>query len=1156
MSHQSKEFSISSWAVDNRVTVYIVTFLIVVTGLIAYVTMPREDFPEIIENKVYISSVFPGNSAEDVEKLITKPLEKEIKNISGVDKVTSSSFQDYGMIVVEFSDKVTIEEAKQKIKDKVDNVKADTDWPNLDNGSKVEPNVFELNISEEVPILNINLQGNYTTQQLKAYGEKLQDDIEEIAEVKKVDILGVDDKEVEIAVDIFKMSGAQVSFDDIQNAVKYENMTLSGGNLISQGSRNNIRIVGEIKDPKELENVIVKSYGGTVYLKDIAKVSFKEKEKTTYAREKGTEVVMLNVKKRSGQNMISAIEQVKEKIKLAQENYLPKNLSLKLTNDQSSRVEHQVDELSNHIIFGIILVMIVLMFTMGLRNSLFVGAAIPLSMLMAFTILSAFGLTLNTMVLFGLVMGLGMLVDDGIVVVDNVFANMKKGLPRIQASKIGIGEIAWPVISSTATTLMAFLPFALWPGTMGKFMIYFPMTLSVTLGASLFVAMVVNAAMTGGSMDIEDRNISKKSLKFYTILLAAIALLFAVPGHLTNSTFLKAVGHMAIIALGMLWLYHYKLYQWTQDFQHSFFPRMEDKYKTFLAKILTGRNAWLALAGIIGMLVLSFVLLGIFPRKVLFFPDNIPNQTIAYIEYPQGTSIEKTNKATLYVEKQIIDIMKKYIDPSTKENYLAESIVSQVGIGAGNPNVDAGSSSETPFKGKVTVNFSEFKFRRGINTSDILEEIRQRVKGIPGATVTVEKDSNGPPAGYPISIQLTGTDYDDMLKQADKMIAFIDSKNIPGIEKLNVDINKESPELEVKVDRVNAGSVGVSTGQLGFNLRRSVYGQEISTYKEGDDDYNIVMRMQEDQRKNEDILFNQSLTFRNQNNGQMMQVPISAVSQTEKSNTYNMIKRKNHKRIMTIYSNVLTGYNGDEITKQIAADLKGYELPKTITYSFSGVQEEQGKNQSFLMYALFLAMAGITLIIVLQFNSISKTIVILFTVILSFSGVFYGYVIANMDFVILMTMMGIISLAGIVVKNGIVLMDFFVLLLDHKVAVKQLESHDDLTLEEIKEVIIESGKSRLRPVLLTALTAVLGLIPLAIGLNFDFFSLVTDLNPHIFMGGDNVIFWGPLAWTIIFGLTYATVLTLVMVPVMFYLVKRTKYALRDRRMRRAALNNE
>ena len=1147
MSHQKKEFAISSWAVDNRVTVYILALLIVVTGVIAYTTMPREDFPEIIENKIYISSVFPGNSAEDVEKLIVKPLEKEIKNISGVEKISSSSFQDYGMIVVEFADKVTIEEAKSKVKDKVDVVKADTDWPNLDNGSKVEPNVFELNISEEVPILNINLQGNYTTQQLKKFGELLQDDIEEIPEVKKVDILGVDDKEVEIAVDIFKMTAAQVSFDDIQNAVKYENMTLSGGNLISQGSRNNIRIVGEIKDPKELENVIVKSYGGTVYLKDIAKVSFKEKEKTTYAREKGTEVVMLNVKKRSSQNMISAIEQVKAKVEKAQESYLPKDLKLEYSNDQSSRVEHQVDELSNHIIFGIVLVMIVLMFTMGLRNSLFVGAAIPLSMLMAFTILSAFGLTLNTMVLFGLVMGLGMLVDDGIVVVDNVFANMKKGMNRIQASKIGIGEIAWPVISSTATTLMAFLPFALWPGTMGKFMKYFPITLTITLSASLFVAMVVNAAMTGGSMDTEDRNVSKKSAKFYSVIFMILAVVFVLLGNIYNSNFAKAIGHLSIISLVLMWLYKIKLYQWTQDFQHGFFPKMENKYKNFLAKILTGKRAWLALVTIIGMLIFSFVLLGIFPRKILFFPDNIPNQVITYIEYPQGTDIKKTNDATLFVEKQVIQILSEYVEKGTDKNFLAESIVSQVGVGAGNPNLDAGSASETPYKGKVTVNFSEFKFRKDVDTADILEKIRSKVKAIAGATVTVEKDANGPPAGYPISIQLTGIDYEEMLKEANKMIAFVNSKNISGIERLSIDVNKESPELEVKVDRVNAGSLGISTGQLGFNLRRSVYGQEISTFKEGDNDYNITMRMQDDQRKNESVLFNQSLTFRNQNNGQMMQVPISAVSKTEKTTTYNQIKRKNQKRVMTVYSNVLTGFNGDEITKQIEAELKNYNLPKTVTYSFSGVQEEQGKNQSFLLYALFLALAGITIIIVLQFNSVSKTMVILFTVILSFSGVFYGYVIANMDFVILMTMMGIISLAGIVVKNGIVLMDFFVLLMDEKVANNNLESHDDLTLEEIKEVIIQSGKSRLRPVLLTALTAILGLIPLAIGLNFDFFSLIVNLNPHLYIGGDNVMFWGPLAWTIIFGLSYATILTLVMVPVMFYLVKRTKYWLRDRR---------
>lgn len=1146
MDHKEKNFGISSWAVDNRVSVYIFTFIIVVTGIYAYVTMPREDFPEIIENKIYISSIFPGNSAEDVEKLVVKPLEDQFKNISGVTKVTSSSFQDYGMIIAEFDEKIKNDAAKQKIKDQVDIAKADSNWPSLDNGTQVEPNVFDLNISEEVPILNINLKGNYTTQDLKTFGKKLQDDIEDISEIKKVDILGVDDKEIEIALDIFKMTAAQVSFDDVQNAVRYENMTISGGNLISEGTRNNIRIIGEMKNPDQLNNVIVKSFGGTVYLKDISTIKFKEKEKTTYAREKLEDVVMLNVKKRSGQNMISAIEQVKEVVKNAQETYLPKDLNITLTNDQSSRVEHQVDELSNHIIFGIILVMLVLMFTMGLRNSLFVGAAIPLSMLMAFGILSAFGYTLNTMVLFALVMGLGMLVDDGIVVVDNVFANMKKGHGRIEASKIGIGEIAWPVISSTATTLAAFFPLGLWPGTMGKFMIYFPLTLSVVLGASLFVAMIINASMTGGFMNTYDNNISNKSLKQFTIGFLIAGVLFLIPGYLKDMTLLRAIGHLLILAVGLMWLYYWKLYQWTQDFQHSFFPKLEKKYQAFLNKVLTGKRPYFALVGIIGLLFLSFILVGAFPRKVLFFPENIPNQVIAYIEYPEGTDIEVTNKTTKFVEKEVVDIIKKYNDSKTNEDFLVESIVAQVGQGAINPNVDAGNQSETPNKGKVTVSFKEFKFRKGINTADVMEEIRSKVSEVPGATITVEKDAAGPPSGYPISLQLTGTDYDEMLLEADRIIKFIETKNIPGIEKLNVDINKESPELQVTVDKVNAGSLGITTAQIGNTLRRSVYGQEISTYKEGDDDFDITMRLQEDQRKNENILFNQSLTFRNQNNGQIVQVPISAVAQTNSNKTFNQIKRVNFKRVMTVYSNVLTGYNANEITQNIKSELAEYKMPSDIRYGFSGEQEEQQKNQDFLMKALLLALLGITTIIVLMFNSISKTAIIMFTVLLSFSGVFYGYVFARMDFVILMTMMGIISLAGVVVKNGIVLMDFFVLLLDKRIEEKGLKTHDDLSLEDIKQVIIESGKSRLRPVLLTALTAILGLIPLAIGLNFDFFSLITNLEPNFFMGGDNVVFWGPLAWTIIFGLSYATVLTLVMVPVMFYIVKKTKFWLRDR----------
>jgi multidrug efflux pump len=1151
MSHQNKEFSLSSWAIKNRVTVYIITFIIVLSGTWSYITMPREDFPEIIENKIFITSIFPGNSAEDVEKLVTEPLEDRLKNISGIEKVTSTSFQDFSMITAEFSDDFTASEFKIKIKDEIELETSEANWPELSNGTKVEPKVFELNISEEVPILNINLKGKYTSQQLKKYAEHLEDKIEDINEVKKAEILGVGDKEVEIAVDVFKMSAAGVGFDNIKQAIQMENLTLSGGNLVSQGNRTNIRIVGEIQNPSELENVIVKSFGGSVYLRDIATISFKEKERDTYAREKGQEVVMLNVMKRSGENMISAIDQIKVVVEEAKKNHIPEDVSIELTGDSSQRVEHAVDELSNHIIFGIVLVMLVLMFTMGLRNSLFVGSAIPLSMMMAFAILSGFGNTLNTMVLFALVMGLGMLVDDGIVVVDNVFANMQKGLNRIDASKIGIGEIAWPVISSTATTLAAFFPLGLWPGTMGKFMIYFPLTLSVVLGASLFVAMIINASMTAGFMDLKDKNFTKKQLKSYTIIFILIGLLLAVPGYVIDNKLLRAFGHIALISLGLIWMYYLWIFKATQKFQHSFFPAFEVKYSRWLHKLLIGKRPVFALIGIFVLLILSFVLFGAFPRQVLFFPDNIPNQNIVYVEFPQGTDIHKTNQATRQVEQQVSEVLEKYT--KGRKDFLVESIVTQVGKGAGNPNVDAGNASEMPFKGKVVVNFKEFNLREGVDTQQILDELRIKIRPIVGAKVTIEKEQNGPPSGYPISIEISGEDYDLMLKEGEKIINFLNSKNIAGIERLQIDVNKESPELKINVDKIAAGSMSTSTGMVGFTLRRSIYGEEISNYKEGDKDYDVVMRMQKDQRENESVLMNQLMTFRNQNNGQLMQIPISTVATTEQTKTFNQIKRKNYKRVMTIYSNVLNGYNATEITQQLDDVLQSYRLADGVSYTFSGEQEEQKKQMSFLIFALLLALAGVTTIIVLQFNSISKTVIIMATVVLSFSGVFYGLVIFNLEFVILMTMMGIISLAGVVVKNGIVLMDFFVLLLDKKQEEYKVESHDDLPIDEIREVIIESGKSRLRPVLLTAFTAVLGLIPLAFGINFNFFTLFTDLNPHIYLGGDNVMFWKPLALTIIFGLTYATILTLVMVPVMFYLVSIWKHNRRKRKLEKLKL---
>lgn len=1149
--HTQKEFGLSSWAVENRVTVYIITFVIVLLGSIAYITMPREDFPEIIENKVFITSVYPGNAAEDVEKLITKPLEKKIKNISGVVKITSSSFQDFSLIIAEFNDKYTVDLAKQKTKDEVDLVKADMDWPKLDNGGIVEPTIFSINIAEEVPILNINLKGDYPSQVLKDYAKQIQDEVEDIEEVKKADILGVGDKEVEIGLDLYKMAGAAVSFDDVQRAIQGENRTISGGNVENGGKKSNIRVIGEFKSPDELNNIVVKSFGGSVLLRDIADIQFKEKERTTYARESGKEVVMVSVKKRSGTNMIHTIEKVKDKIAELKKAEIPADITIEYTGDQSSRVEHSVDELSNHIIFGIVLVMGVLMFTMGLRNSLFVGSAIPLSMLMAFAFLDGYGATLNTMVLFGLVMGLGMLVDDGIVVVDNVYANLQKGMDRITASKIGIGEIAWPVISSTATTLAAFFPLGLWPGTMGKFMIYFPATLSVVLGASLFVAMIINAAMTGGFMTLKDENISYNNLKKFTRFLILIGLLFAIPGWLMGSGILKALGHLSFIVTGFMWLYHKYIFNATQKFQHDLFPRFENKYASLLESILRGGKARKYLLSIFGLLLLSFILFGLFPRKVLFFPDNVPNQNIVYIEYPQGTPIEKTNEATRQVEQQVLDVLKKYRQKDTSKEFLVQSVVSQVGEGAGNPRVDVGNTSETPFKGKVTVLYREFKERKGVSTQEILNDIRAHIKPIAGAKITIEKEANGPPVGYPISIEITGEDYDQMLKESQKIIDFINHKKIAGIEQLSVDINKDKPELRMEIDRTLAGNLMTSTGAVGFQLRRALYGQEISTYKEGDDDYNIVMRLKDDQRKDESLVLNQPITFRNQMNGQIVQIPMATLAKTQSAYTFNQINHKAANRVMTIYSNVIDGYNANEITEKIKTELKAYQLPPKMSFGFSGEQEEQKKNMNFLLKALFLAMFGVTTIIVLQFNSISKTLIIMATVLLSFSGVFFGLTFTNMNFVILMTMMGIISLVGVVVKNGIVLMDFFVLLLDKKKAELGVATHEDIPITDVITVIVEAGRSRLRPVLLTATTAILGLIPLAIGLNFNFFTFLTDLNPHIYMGGDNVIFWGPLAWTIIFGLTYATVLTLIMVPVMFYIVSKWKHRRRERKLAKA-----
>lgn len=1139
-----KEFKISSWAIDNKMTVYVVMAIILFLGAFAYYSMPREAFPEIIETKIYVSSVNPGNSAEDIEKFITEPLEEEFKNVAGVKEITSTTLQDYSIIIVEFEETVEIPVAKQRIKDKVDQVKSETTWPVLTNGGKVEPNVFELNFSEEFPILNINLTGDYPIQRLKDYAKYLQDKIELLPQIKEATIRGVEDKEVEIAVDIYKMTASQVSFDDIIRAIKGENTTISGGNIITHGVQKNIRITGEIKDPKELEKVVVKREDGVIFLKDIATINFQAKDPTTYAREFGEPVVMLDIKKRAGKNMIEAVEQIKELIAKEEKDYLPESLAISLTNDQSIKTENQVNDLVNNIIFGVILVVLVLMFFLGFRNALFVGFAIPLSMLMSLSILSALGFTLNTMVLFGLVMGLGMLVDNGIVVVENVYSLMSTGMSRRKAAKQGMGEIAWPIIASTATTLAAFFPLGLWPGTIGKFMVYFPITLSVVLSSSLFVALIINAMLTSEFMKVEEEPLTQRKLIRWSLILVGVGILLLAGGFILDIAALRGFGNLAILTAIILWFYKYVLAGAVDYFQFKSLKKLEDWYEGTLKYALRGKKAYVFFFGTIFLLLLSFALVGILQPKVLFFPENEPNQIITYIEYPQGTDIEKTNELTKKVEERIYNAISKYEDNGY--NYMVESAISQVGQGAGNPMTDGGQSNDMPQKGKVTLSMRDYQLRRGVKSSDVLEEVRDAVKGFPGASIIVEKDAAGPPVGYPINIELRGDDYDEMLRIAENLRTFIENSGISGIEELKIDVNKNKPEMDIKVDREKAGQLGISTGQIGQTLRRAIFGEEASTYKEGDEDYEINVRLAEAYRYNESVLFNQPITFRN-NQGQIVQVPISAVISKNNTASFSSIKRKDLKRTITLYSNVLGGYNGTEIVNDLKLELQNYDLPADITLAFTGEQEKQADNMGFLVLALFFALGGILLILVAQFNSLSKPMIILSSVVLSLAGVFLGMVIFHMDFVIIMTMMGIISLAGIVVNNAIVLIDYTQILIDRKKYELEMEDDEMLTKRQYFDLIVAGGKSRLRPVLLTAITTVLGLIPLAIGLNIDFFGLFTDYNPNIYIGGDNVIFWGPLAWTVIFGLIFATFLTLIVVPVMFYLVNRAKIKIKKRR---------
>tara|TARA_B110000003_G_scaffold117511_1_gene119994 strand:- start:6158 stop:9676 length:3519 start_codon:yes stop_codon:yes gene_type:complete len=1139
-----REFGLTTLSIQNRTTVFVLIAIITLSGISSYLSVPKEAFPEIVVPEIFVSTAYPGNSPTNMEKLVTRPLEKEINSISGIDEMTSTSVQGFSAIDIKFSFDVTPSEALRKVKDAVDKAKADPDFP---TDLPADPSIMEMNFSELMPVMNINLSGDYRLQDLKKYAEYLEDEIEGLPQISKVDIRGISDKEVEIQVDHLRAQAMQVSFNDISGAIAAENLTISGGDLLMDGVRRSVQVEGDFTSTQELENVIIKAEGGDiVHLRDVAEVSFVEKERESYAREYTRPVVSLDVVKRAGENLLEASSAINAIIGHARQDVLPRNLGVSITNDQSDMTQTQLEELQNSIIFGVLLVVGVLLFFLGLRNALFVGVAIPLSMFMSFLILNALGVTFNTMVLFSLVLALGMLVDNGIVVVENVYRLMDEGYSPYDAARYGVGEVAWPIVASTATTLAAFLPLAMWPGLIGEFMSYLPMTLIIVLGSSLFVALVINPVLTSVLMRVGEESINRRRTHVVSAVLVAVGLAFLALGA-------TGFGNILVLSGVLTMLNTYALYPATRMFQNRFLPRLESAYERFLTYVLGGRRPWAFFFGTVGTLFLSIVLMGVLPPKVLFFPDNEPQYLNIFVSKPIGTDLESTNDVAKDVEMRVMEVLNRDVfkrpnpDTGEEESFIVNSVIGTVGNGTSDPN-EGPQLGPTPHKARIVVNFVKFQDRRGLATGEVLSAIRNELKGYPDAEVVVTKNSDGPPQGAPINLELTGDDYDELLAASEDVLLYLRTKQYAGVEELKIDVDKRKPQMPVEIDREKARTYGLSTRDIGLTLRTALFGREVGTYKVGEDDYPINVRFAEEYRHSSDALMNQKVIFRSQSDGQIKEVPISAVATASRSTTFSAVKRKDMERVITITSNVLEGSNPTEIIANMEADMQeSLALPSNVRWAFTGQQEEQAKEMAFLSKALLIALFLIFLIIVSQFNSITTPFIIGFSVVFSLIGVLLGLVIFQMEFVIIMTMIGIISLAGVVVNNAIVLIDYTNLLRSRKREELGLGGDEfsmeatKLPFEEVNRAIIEGGKTRLRPVLLTAITTVLGLLPLAIGLNIDFVGLLTQYDPNIYVGGDNNVFWKPMSWAIIFGLTFATFLTLIIVPVMYWWIERTTY---------------
>lgn len=1022
-------------SVSRTRTVLMTMVLLILAGITSYVAIPKEADPDIAIPFFFVSIPYPGISPEDGERLLVKPMETELRTLEGLKEITAFSTQGMAGIILEFDVSFDKDDALQDVREKVDLARAEIPT------EAEEPIISEFNASL-FPVLVVAISGDVPERALLERARRLQDAIEAVPTVLEAKLVGDREELLEVVIDPVKLESYNVSQLELVNAVSLNNQLVAAGALDTGQGRFNVKLPGLFETREDVMSLAVKSAGeGVVTLEDIAEIRRTFKDADSYARFNGGQAIVIEVTKRLGSNIIHTNEAVRA-IVAAETAHWPKDIKISYTQDQSSWIYRSINSLEASIITAISLVMIVVVAALGMRSALLVGIAIPTSFLIGFFLLALSGLTLNMMVMFGLLLAVGMLVDGAIVIVEFADRKMAEGVDRVEAYISASSRMFWPIISSTATTLAAFLPMLLWPGVSGEFMSYLPLTLIFVLIASLFTALIFLPVL--GSIFGKAEAVNQATLKMLS-------------GAETGD----------IRAL----------------------EGITGTYVRVLDRLI--RRPLTVMAATVGILIGIFMLYGQFNNGVEFFVETEPEQAAILVSARGNLSAAEMLDLVNEVEKIVISV-----------DGVA-SVFTQTGPGQGGPG--QGGDAPADMIGRISIELAPYEERR--EGAIILEEIRDRTINMPGINVEVRKREDGPPTGKDVQIQLSSRDAavlraetkrirDHLAENVDDLIDVEDSLPLPGIEWV------------LKIDREQAGRFGADVSAVGATVQMVTNGILVGTYRpdDADDEVDIRARFPLSDRSIDQL---DQLRLRTANG----LVPLSNFVTRVPAQQVNQITRKDGIQVMDVKANTVEGVLADDKVTELKAWMENEaNVDPRVNVRFRGADEDQAESAAFLGNAMIAALFLMFIILLTQFNSFYHSILTLSAVIMSTIGVLLGMVITGQTFSVIMTGTGIVALAGIVVNNNIVLIDTYQGLMARGM--------------EPVEAVLRTAGQRLRPVMLTTITTICGLLPMATQINVGFF------DRSVTYGGPVSVWWVQLSTAIIAGLSFATLLTLVVTPVL------------------------